>query len=342
MSLQSGYTRSGRTSLTPVLFAAVLATAVPGRADDDGPATIRVHLMEGSVVSGTLSVETIDVETEFGRLTVPVDRIVGLTPGLDSHPQEQEKIGKLFQQLGSNNAKERDEAQRELLNYGPALREELESRTDDPDAERRTRISRILAELDEMDSFESQGSAKTELVPEDTVETDRFTVLGEVSPESFQIETKFGPLTVSWKDVRRAERESKEKPEVRKSLKVDQTAIVQRGWKASGIRINRGDRIYFRASGTITMSPWGNNAQSTPEGGGNFQWYVQNKIPGGALVGRIGSNGDVFKIGSAAEITAKRSGTLELGIAMAHQFANNGYQYPGHYDVKVRVKPADE
>ena len=64
--------------------------------------------MEGSVVSGTLSVEAITVKTAFGTLQVPVEHVVSFTPGLDSHPQLQKRIGRLIQQLGSNDAAEAD------------------------------------------------------------------------------------------------------------------------------------------------------------------------------------------------------------------------------------------
>ena len=61
---------------------------------------MRLHLMEGSVVSGKLSTEAVTIETAFGKLEVPVANIVSFTPGLDSHPEERKKIGRLIQQLG--------------------------------------------------------------------------------------------------------------------------------------------------------------------------------------------------------------------------------------------------
>src|SRR4051794_19854376 len=50
-----------------------------------GPKHIRLHLLDGSVISGDLSVSQISVETAFGKLVVPIDRIRSFTPGLDSN-----------------------------------------------------------------------------------------------------------------------------------------------------------------------------------------------------------------------------------------------------------------
>src|SRR5687767_10347418 len=54
---------------------------------DLGPKHIRLHLLDGSVISGDLSVSEIEVETSFGKLVVPIDRIRSLKPGLDSYPK---------------------------------------------------------------------------------------------------------------------------------------------------------------------------------------------------------------------------------------------------------------
>jgi hypothetical protein len=54
-------------------------------------------------------------------------------------------------------------------------------------------------------------------------------------------------------------------------------------------------------------------------------------------VGRIGSAGKVFKVGSKHTMTAPKAGVLYFGIAMNPQFASQDYNFPGAYDVKVRV-----
>jgi hypothetical protein len=303
--------------------------------------SVRVYLMEGSVVSGRLSVESLAVKTAFGTLNVPVEHVVSFTPGLESHPQLRKKIGRQIQQLGSNDAAEREQAQRELLDYGPGLQPLLEPFRNDEDAERKTRIEKILDELDaSADSFEATAqTAPSRFIAEDTVETDRFTVVGQISPDSFRVETQFGSLNVALQDIRSVEREGGEKPEVRGHATVDGSNLVQSGLKDTGIRIERGDKLLVTATGQIVMTPFGNNVVSSPDGaGGNVTAYTAG-IPGGALLGRIGRNGEEMLVGSQKEFTAKTSGTLFLGVAMSPQFANQGYVFPGTYDVRIRVNP---
>lgn len=312
--------------------------ARPGIENPSPTRAIRLHLMEGSVVSGRLSIDALTVETPFGRLDVPVANIVSFTPGLDSHPEERKRIARLIQQLGSNVAADRDVAQRSLTDMGHLIQSELARHTSDEDPERRTRVQKILAELEEADvDDEVDPAAVRPWIAQDTVETTLFTVVGKVSPQSFNVQTQFGPLTVAISDIRKGEREADQKPEIRKTFSVTGAHLVQLNLLNSGIRVNRGDKVSVTAEGKLVMSPWGNNSFSTPDGSEQFQWYVPNQIPGGALVARIGTAGKIFKVGSKNTFTATRSGQLQFGIAMNPQFSGNDYAYPGEYTVKVRV-----
>ncbi|MGE5194548.1 MAG: hypothetical protein ACM3U2_18815 [Deltaproteobacteria bacterium] len=312
--------------------------ARPGPVENGPVRLMRLHLMEGSVVSGKLSTETVTVETAFGKLEVPVASIVSFTPGLDSHPEERKKIGRLIQQLGSNTAAERDAAERALTDMGKAVQNELARYSTDDDTERRTRVQKILAELEEAeDDDDLDPSAARPWPSQDSLETTLFTVVGKISPQTFDLQTQFGPLKVAISDIRRGERDTEQKPEIRKTISVRGENLVQLTMASSGVRLNRGDRVQITADGKLTMSPWGNNSFSTPDGSEQFQWYVPNQIPGGALVARIGTSGKIFKVGSKHTMTANKPGILYFGIAMNPQFASQDYNFPGGYDVKVRV-----
>jgi hypothetical protein len=317
----------------------VAATGVrPGVAQTSGSRLMRLHLMEGSVVTGKLSTDTVTVKTAFGNLEVPVADIVSFTPGLDSHPEEGKRIGRLIQQLGSNAAAERDVAQRALSDMGKSIQPELARYTADEDTERRTRIQKILAELEEADDDDDlEPIAAKPWLAQDSLETTLFTVVGKISPQTFEVQTQFGPLKVAIGDIRRGERELDLKPEIKKQLAVTGENLIQVGMQTSGVRIGRGDKVQLTAYGRLTMTPWGNNTFSTPDGSEQFQWYLPNQIPGGALVARIGTTGKIFKVGSKHTFTSTRAGVLYFGIAMSPQFASQDYNYPGRYDVKIRV-----
>ncbi|MGQ0633464.1 MAG: hypothetical protein ACT4QC_02545 [Planctomycetaceae bacterium] len=333
-----------------LLTAALLADepAVPparpdppaGRAERDAARHMRLHLMEGSVVTGRLSIEALLVETEFGRLEIPVASILSFTPGLDSHPEERKKITRLIQQLGSNSAAERDAAQKSLSEIAHAVQPELVRYANDEDVERRTQIQKILAELEEADADDESESGPTRpWIAQDVVETTRFTVVGKIAPHSFGVETPFGPLQVSINDIRRGEREADQKPEIRKAVDVSGAHLAHSNMLATGVRLARGDKVSLTADGKIVMSPWGNNAVSTPDGSETFQWFIPNQIPGGCLVARVGTAGKTMKIGSKQSFTATRSGILFLGVAMNPQFSSGDFNFPGEYKVRIRVNP---
>src|SRR5262249_46575572 len=144
-----------------------------------------------------------------------------------------------------------------------------------------------------------EGGGDSPLIRGDTVVTPDFTVVGKIATQQFKVNTKFGPLSMNLGDLRRGEKDAPGRESLRRSVTVEGTNLAQLGFKSSGVKVEKGDRITLKADGNIVMSPWGSETQSTPEGGANFGWYIPNQIPGGALVVRIGSGGKVTKAGSS-------------------------------------------
>lgn len=307
-----------------------------------GAEQIRLHLMDGSLISGKLTVSEIEVETEFGKLTVPVLRIRKLRPGLGSHPQLGRQVQKLIEELGSNQFESREAAQKALLKLGLAVRAELEQRQEDRDNERRTRIKAILVELDDLEEAgegEADGASldKSVMIQQDTVETADFTIVGRIVPKEFTIVSAYGPLNVKLSDIRQAERDAPGQQEtLRKALAVEGSHLAQLGLKPSQLRLEKGDKITVAASGVVTMTPFGSRAFSTPDGAANYGWYIDNQIPSGALVAKIGDSGPIFKVGSKFSFTADRAGELQFGVGMHNNQANQ--PLPGQYNLKIVVR----
>src|SRR5260370_27461641 len=128
----------------------------------------------------------------------------------------------------------------------------------DDDTERRTRVTENLAEPEETeDDDDADASVARPWLAQDSLETTLFTVVGKISPQTFDVETQFGPLKVAISDIRRGERESEQKPEIRKTIAVRGEHLVQLNMLSSGIRLNRGDKVQIAADGRLTMSPSG-------------------------------------------------------------------------------------
>jgi hypothetical protein len=217
----------------------------------------------------------------------------------------------------------------------------LQGYRNDENMERKRHIGEILKEFEELLSQQDEeeaDAADRPLIAKDTVVTEDFTIVGKISPAEFTVASKYGPLLVNLADLKRAERPRSVREAIRKSVQVPGDSLVQRSFKNSGIKVEAGDKITLKADGSIVMSPWGGDQSSGPDGGANFGWYVPNQIYGGALVAKIGDKGQVFKVGSKHTFVAKTSGVLQFAIAMQHQYSQQGYSYPGNYNVKVTVE----
>lgn len=313
----------------------------PERPVDVGPINprqIRMSLLDGSTISGELTIDDINVTTDFGPLKIPVARLKSFKPGLASCPEVLEKIEGLIEGLGSDDFKVREQSHKDLSKWGPKVRTELERRSGDDHAERKRHIAELLKEFEEQtqDDEEEDGKANLPLIRGDTIVTADFTIVGKIDQDSFKVTSKYGPLSVQLADISQAERSIGRRAPYRKSLSVEGTSLVQRGFKATAIRLEKGDKVSIKAEGSVTMSPWGNQT-SSPEGGTNFGVYQQ--FPGGSLIARVGNNGKLFKAGSRHTFVATTSGVLQFAIAMQDQYSQEGYAFPGQYNVKITVEP---
>ena len=306
------------------------------------PRSVRLHLLDGSVISGNLSVDTISVTTDFGELEIPVEKIKAFRPGLNSYTGIRTNLDQLVEELGSDEYNTRQNAHRKLSALGLKIKDIIREYEDGGNAERKRHLDEIRKELQEMaeesDDEEERGFDDRPWIDGDEIVTESFTIVGKIQSDKFSVESKYGELTVALNDVSFGDRPSGAKAEITKSVTVNGTNIAQQNFKSTNIHVHEGDVVTIRADGQVVMTPWGGEQFSTPDGATNYGWYIAGQIEGGALVGRIGNNGKVFKIGSKKRFVCKNSGVLQLAIGVNPDYSN-GYNYPGQYSVKLKVSP---
>jgi hypothetical protein len=317
--------------------AEVIKPAVPVN-----PKLIMLHLLDGSKLAGELTIDRISVATEFGELEVPLIKVRSIRPGLESSPELAKQVLGTIEALGSDDYKAREQAHKDLVAMGLKVHHILEEYRNDENAERKRHVGEILKAFEELvleqqELAEAGETVEPPLIKQDTVVTDDFSIVGKVSPDVFKLNSKYGELTVNLADLKEANRPRAGKETIRKLVQVPGDNLVQRSFKSSNIRVEAGDKISIRADGSVVMTPWGNEMSSTPDGGANYGWYVPNQIYGGALVAKIGERGQVFKVGSKSTFVAKTSGVLQFAIAMQQQYSQQGYNFPGQYNVRVTV-----
>jgi hypothetical protein len=301
------------------------------------PDVVTLTLADGSKISGKLTVNEIKVTTSFGVLTVPVTKLVSFAPGLDSREDFAAHVKSLIDRMGDPQYSNREQAEKALLGMGPGIRAEIQEHLEDKNAEKVKNLKSLLEKLGEL--AEDDGESKTRpITRKDMVVTNQFTAAGQISPAEFEVISKFGKLTVKLADIQTLQRPTQRESELFKTVKVDGSQhIVQRGVLNTKIQLESGDRVTIKADGSISMTPWGSEYTSNPDGDGNqYGWYTPNDIPGGALLGKIGNNDKPFKIGSSHTFTAKKAGTLYLAIGMNPGQASSSF--PGTYNVKIRIE----
>ena len=323
------------------LALAVLAQTAPPTPPATAPADaktaggLKIHLMDGSIVSGKITAPQIEVETKFGMLKIPLDQVRSFTPGLESHPDIDKKIAALVADLGADGFAEREKAQTDLQKMGPEIRGELDRYLKTAEAERQTRLQKLVEEFDSQRDSDEESASAAEWVRDDVIVTNSFTVVGRIRTTTFDVTSPYGSLVAKLADIRRVVRESREIEDIRKNVTVSGNLITTRSFENSGIRVNKGDQIFITAGGSISMTPWGGNMSSTPDGGPNFGFFQPGNIPGGSLMFKIGNDGAPMKAGSKRTFVAQQAGVLQFGIAVAGEYSS--YQFPGEYTVKVRV-----
>jgi hypothetical protein len=97
-------------------------------------------------------------------------------------------------------------------------------------------------------------------------------------------------------------------------------------WTDTGMNVRGGDRFVFEPTGRVFFRR-DNEASATADGNPTHynQTFPIPDVPVGALIGKIGENGDPFAVGTAAaQIPMPATGRLFLGINDSEFTDNSG------------------
>jgi len=300
------------------------------------PREVRFHMWDGNIISGELNGPGLTISTEFGDLKIPVEKLYGFRPGLESNQELLNKMTGLIAKLGDKDFNEREKAHKELVAMGPQFLMEVYRFEDGGNAERKRHLKEIREELEamaeDMDDEDMESDSNPTLIRSDAVSTKDFTIVGKIVEQQFTVKSRYGDLKVTLADVKFMDREMTGGGDVRKSVKIPGTVMLGKNMKSTGIRVEKGDLINFSASGQITMTPWGSNRNTGPEGSSSYS--KKDSFNGGSLVMQIGDTKAVY-VGKKKSIRAKKSGMLKLGVAIPNDYMS--YNYPGEYKVKIQV-----
>jgi hypothetical protein len=112
-----------------------------------------------------------------------------------------------------------------------------------------------------------------------------------------------------------------------------------RNWQSVGVRANTGDRIEIQAQGRWLYTP---GEYHGPEGHARYpapSFYPLPGVAGGALIGRIGEEGQPFFVGKSMTWFAERDGLLYLRIDDDILGDNEGWVAVGVTVTPQKIEP---
>ena len=198
---------------TPKAPAAPPVTAAAAAPVAESTGSVRIFLMDGSILHGKITTPEFTLTTDFGTLKFPAKSVTGLMPGLDSHPKLRSRINELIDDLTSGDEQKVGKAAPELTHLGEEVIQELTSaqiRIKGEGAQHALQevIDSIReAEIEEGDlesNFPFVGMPlASALISEDSISTAKFTAVGKLQPQMIAVTTSFGDVTIKLAEVKR-------------------------------------------------------------------------------------------------------------------------------------------
>jgi hypothetical protein len=290
------------------------------------PEEVEVRFADGSTVRMVILQETIDVQTKYGKLAIPVKEIRRIEFGLHLPEETVTKIDRAIQRLNHESFKEREAAQRELIEIGapayPAVYRASQSL--EPEVVQRTRavLKQMRAKI---------PAKELRLKADDYVRTVDFPVVGRIVSPALKARTSyFGALDLKIGELRGI---SWMAGSGEKVLTVDaqKHGSAPNQWMDTGIMVEAEVPLSIVATGEIDLLNNGTGQFITgPRGTNNVGGRGGQFLPG-ALVGKIGDSGATFLVGDRYDRTPTQEGKLFLAIIPGPW--NN--QVSGSFEIKI-------
>jgi hypothetical protein len=263
---------------------------------------------DGAFIIGRIDIDKFEIETDYGKLVVPRDQVIKIRIGKNADKDLKKKITDLIAKLGHEEFKEREDATKELGALGGVALEELREAAKSDDVEVKTRAEKLVKEIEQTLSPEDE-----EVIDDDEIVAVKFTIRGTLLVDKFKIATRYGMLELPKKDIKAVLVSTPSG--VTKTVVVAGASHTGESMKDTGIDVKKGDKIVISATGTVYIRNWGVNV--SPEGDPSYGTHYSG-IPAGALMGKIGASGRLFKV--------------YLGIGVRNRYSNTG-----EFQCKVQI-----
>jgi hypothetical protein len=310
---------------------------------------VEVRFADDSSVKAALLDKSIDINTRYGKLTVPVSEIRSIEFGLRIPEETAKHIATAVRNLASADFAKREAGGSELLELREVAFPAVQQAARSTDAEVSRRAREILKTL-----AETVPAEKLHLPRHDTIVATEFTIVGQIETPALKARTPyFGETSLKLAELRAMRWQAAER-DTRLAVDAARYGGAQETWLDTGIKLRVGASVQVMASGQVDLRPQdpgvlvvGPDGRQQPFRAGRGGGFggggpgaaggraMRGAVPGaatpGALVGRIGEFGKMFVIGSQYEGTATDEGKLYLRILPAPASG----EASGAYEVRV-------
>ncbi len=304
-------------------------TPSPGPTSQDAAVVLRFH--NGSVIQPAVLLDALEIETKFGKVSIPASEIRGIDFAFRLTAEDTRKLEQALRDLGNNKHKIRDAAQKTLRDMGRLAYPALRGLAKGSDLETTRRVEALLKEIKAR-----VPEDRLKFRRQDIVRTTDSTVAGQIIAASLRLRCElFGEMKVPVAQMR----------DLRSLLPGGNVLVAvvaskngnRTTWMETGFEVTADTRLEIRVTGEINLDPrnqLGNPALTQrvrPDGNPNFN--VGDFASPGTLLGRIGQDGPPFVVGSRYSGTPNREGKLFLRIVTF--ITPNNVRAEGSYQVNI-------
>ena len=302
--------------LNRLIVASVLPIALWG-----APEWLLIRTVDGAPVEGQTQLRAVKVESGGRTADFRLSQILSVHNGAPASEFEAGRITADLAAIEAPDRKARDQAVEELTAIGlPAMTPLLRTLKDTDQHEPRP-LYRLFERLmpSYADGFDrspslvrlSNGEAIRGTLPDTTIEV---------------LTTDGGKVAVPWSKIRSLAVRQKT---VKRSMPVHSLRhCTQIEYLDTGVALTAASKVDSSARGFVRLSwdtdSWASDADGlTKPGAPTYKTNLIDGHPFGALVGRVGANGEVFFLGKKATKTGLPAGKLGLAINDNRHWQNN-------------------
>ena len=270
------------------------------------PAEVRLN--DGSLVRMTVLQESVDIMTKYGRLTIPLSDIRRIDFGLHLPDGVEPQIQGAIKQMGSDTYRDREDAVKQLVSFGPMAYPSLQQAARSKDLEVVKRATAAMRRIDDKVAPE-----QLRIKYEDTVQTAEFTITGRIVSPAIKVHSEtFGEFDLKLSQLRSLHQRG-HTGDIEMIVDAGQFGTSTDQWMDTGVLVDGNLRLIIRSEGQVDLWPQGPGQYLTSPKGYSTAGKGGTHMAG-TLLGRVGDNGKVFVIGEQYEGAPANEGKVYVHI----------------------------